>query len=174
MVSHGNPTGLRKMLGNLMYQTRKPDQTAVLVSGTDSVVVAELREDFPHATFHVREDRQDWGHAKRAEGIEIATGDYLAFFNDDDSYELDFIETMLEAVDGYDVAYCAWNRIPECEFRTCSSTSGNYIVRTGLARQVGYAGRDYSADGTFIEDLKRAGATIAPKVNRILYRWNEQ
>lgn len=137
-------------------------------------MTAELREDFPAVTFHVREDRQDWGHAKRAEGIEIATGDYLAFFNDDDSYELDFIETMLEAVDGYDVAYCAWNRIPKCEFRTCSSTSGNYIVRTGLARQVGYTGRDYSADGTFIEDLKRAGAAIAPKVERILYRWNEQ
>lgn len=164
-----------------MYQTRKPDQIAVLVSGTEVPVLAELREDFPGVSFHVREDLSDWGHTKRSEGLWIATGDYLGFFNDDDSYSMDYVEKMLEAVDGYDVAYCAWNKIPTCEFKTHNSTSGNYIVRTGLARAVGYpterdqSGRlRYDSDGGFITRLNDGGAQVAPKVEEILYFHNEQ
>lgn len=165
-----------------MYQTLKPDQIAVLVSGTAVPALADLREDFPGVTFHVREDLDDWGHAKRAEGLFIATGDFLGFFNDDDSYTMDYIERMMGAVlEGYDVAYCAWNRIPQCEFKTHSSTSGNYIVRTGLARAVGYpterdtSGRlRYDSDGGFITMLNDAGALVAPKIEDILYFHNEQ
>lgn len=169
------------MLGNLMYQTQKPDQVAVLVSGTETAVLADLREDFPGTTFHVREDLDDWGHQKRAEGIEIATGDYMGFFNDDDSYMMHYIKKMMDRVDGYDVAYCAWNRYPNCHFSLGSSTSGNYIVRTDLARAVGYpTERDglgrlkYDSDGGFIEALKAAGATLAPKVNEVMYFHNHQ
>lgn len=175
MVSHANEPGLRTILGNLMYQHRKPDETIVLVSGMSSAQVAELREDHPLTPFHVREDRQDWGHEKRAEGLELVTGDFLGFFNDDDAYRLDYIKRMMELVEeGYDVAYCAWNSIPNCEFRTNSSTSGNYIVRTSLARATGYPGRGYAADGEFIEALKAAGAVIAPKIEDVLYFHNWQ
>ena len=174
VVSHANETGLRKMLGNLMYQTRKPDEIVVLVSGLGASRLGKLREQYPEITFHARDDRQDWGHEKRAEGVLIASKDYLGFFNDDDSYTLDYIEKMMRAVDGYDVAYCDWNKIPGCDFALRSSTSGNYIVRTGLAREVGYNWRDYMADGRFIEDLNEAGAAVAPKVEEILYFHNHQ
>ena len=164
------------MLGNLMYQTRKPDQIAVLVSGTDPAVVAELREDFPGVTFHVREDRDDWGHEKRAEGRFIATGDFMGFFNDDDSYDLTYIEKLLNATeDGfYDVAYVGWNSIPYCEFRTHHSTSGNYIVRTSIARRADYEHRVYDSDGKFIESIKEIGAVVAPRVDGVLYFHNHQ
>jgi hypothetical protein len=180
VVSHANPGGLRKTLGNLMYQTVKPDETIVLLSSTPSAEIQELREDFPHATFHVREDRSDWGHEKRAEGLRLASSDFLGFFNDDDSYDLTYVEKMLAAVDGYDAAYCAWNTIPNCSFRLCSSTSGNFIVRTSLAKALGYpAERDsegrlkYESDGLFINAIAANGA-VAPKVNEILYHHNAQ
>lgn len=163
-----------------MYQTRPPDETVVLVSGLPQGRVAELREDFPRVRFLAREDRADWGHEKRAEGLTLATKDFLGFFNDDDSYDRDYIEKMLAAVDGYDVAYCAWNTIPNCRFQLCSSTSGNFIVRTALAQTVGYPSlRDdegrlrYESDGLFINALAANGA-VAPKVDEILYRHNVQ
>lgn len=163
------------MLGNLRYQTRPPDEVIVLLSGLKPHEVATLREDFPDVTFHEREDRQDWGHEKRAEGLELATGDFIGFFNDDDSYSIDYLEMMLAAVgEGYDVAYCAWNSIPDCEFRTHSSTSGNWIVRTSIARAAGYRSRHYAADGDFIEDVKSVGAMVAPKIEDILYFHNYQ
>lgn len=125
--------------------------------------------------FLVREDLSDWGHAKRAEGIDIVEADYLFLVNDDDSYDTTFVEKLLTAVDGYDVAYCGWNSIPHCTFRTHNSTSGNFIVRTGLARAVGYdADYGYAADGDFIERLNANGAVIAPKVDEVLYFHNHQ
>lgn len=179
-MSHDNPQGLRKTLGNLMYQTRKPDETLVLVSGVSSHALAEMAEEFPHARFLAREDRADWGHEKRAEGLSLAGSEYVGWFNDDDSYALTYVEKMLDAIDGFDVAYCRWNSIPNCGFRLCSSTSGNFIVRTSLAQAVGYpTARDdegrlrYESDGMFINALSRAGM-VAPRVDEILYFHNHQ
>lgn len=72
---------------------------------------------------------------------------------------------------GADIVYCAWNTIPECEFALCSSTSGNFVVRSDLARAAGYESRDYTADGLFIEKLKTFHPTVK-KVPRVLYHHN--
>ena len=162
------------MLGNLMYQTRPPDETIVLVSGLSPALVAGLREHFPAVSFHERPDLQDWGHAKRAEGLALARKDWVGFFNDDDSYAVDYLEKMLAAgTDLVDAVFCAWNRIPGCHFGLGSSTSGNFIVRRELAQKVTYPTRRYEADGDFIEALNRAGARSV-KVDEILYHHNHQ
>ena len=179
VVSHENETGLRKMLGNLMYQTRKPDEVYVLVSGLTPAAVAELREDHPHTTFLVREDRQDAGHEKRAEGLRLASGDWIGWFNDDDWYDDHFIEKMMKAARGSDGAWCAWSANPNPAFKLGSSTSGNFIVRTKLAQEVGYPEQRtkdgrlvYETDGIFIDALNKAGTfTFVPEV---LYSHNWQ
>jgi len=156
------------MLGNLMYQTRKPDETIVLYSGYESV--ARLREEFPWALWVERPNLEDFGHDKRAHGIELATKDFLGFFNDDDTYELSYVEKMLKAVEMADAAYCQWNN-GDVQFCLGSSTSGNFIVRTELAKSVGYPERDYSADGKFIDRVHgRANGIVYVREN--LYRWN--
>lgn len=114
----------------------------------------------------------DWGHADRARGLAHASSEFVGFFNDDDSYDLTYVEKMLTAADKADVVYCAWNEIPDCVFQTCSSTAGNFIVRTELARKAGYNGRDYIADGHFIEAIKTLDPRIV-KVDEVLYRHNE-
>lgn len=158
------------MLGNLMYQTRPPDEIIVLVS--DPGDLEELKEDFPLVTFHLEENRNDWGHEKRAKGLELANGEWVGFFNDDDSYSEQYLEKMLEDPDA-DVVYCSWNTIPSCDFRLGSSTSGNYIVRTELARRVGYSDRHYEADGTFINALRSTARKIV-RVSDLLYHHNFQ
>lgn len=173
VVSHANETGLRKMLGNLMYQTRKPDETLVLVSGVPAHVLAELAEDFPHATFRACEDRQDWGHEKRSQGLALASKEWVGFFNDDDSYSQQYLEKMLAAGENADAVYCGWNTIRRPDFRLCSSTSGNFIVRTALAKAVGYTSRAYEADGHFIDGLVAAGARPV-FVDELLYAHNYQ
>jgi hypothetical protein len=122
----------------------------------------------------VRENLEDFGHQKRHESRFLANMEYLGFFNDDDQYELTYIEKMLEAVEGYDAAYCAWNRFPNCEFRFGSSTSGNYILRTAFARAVDYPLSGYNSDGYYIDALVKANAVVAPKVEEILYHHNHQ
>jgi len=159
------------MLGNLLYQSRKPDETIVLHSGYEPGTTLRLQENFPWVDMWVeRPDFQDFGHDKRAHGIELATKDFLGFFNDDDTYDREYVEKMLAACATGDVAYCKWN-LGDVQFSLGSSTSGNFIVHTELAKSVGYHGRDYSADGQFINAVReRANGIIY--VQEDLYRWN--
>lgn len=165
VTCHEDVNGLRRMLGNLIYQTRKPDEIIVLASGLDAAEWGELTDDFAAHVDRVVacENRNDWGHEKRAAGIGLACKDYLGCFNHDDEYALDYIEKMMalaEAEDA-DVVYCQWNGIHDCWFASGSSTSGNYIVRREKALEAGYTDRHYEADGTFIERLKCLGCTVA-------------
>lgn len=163
----------RKILGNLRYQTRKPDEVILLCSG-DCGDMVRLREDFPEAQLVLTSDKQDWGHDKRALGLGMAEGEAVGFFNADDSYELTYVEKMMAEIEaGADAVYCSWSGIPDCTFNCCSSTSGNFIVRTGLARAVGYTQRDYCADGAFINAI-RDNATHVARVDDLLYHHNHQ
>lgn len=174
VTSHGNERGLRSILGQLRYQTRKPDETIVFYSRGGAYDELRLREDFPEASFHSRLNRKDWGHEKRAEGVLAATSDWLGFFNDDDTYTADYVEKMLTASNGVDAVWCWWNgRSNGCRFALGDSTSGNFIVRIAVAREAGYTDRIYEADGTFI-DRVAALAVRAAEVPEVLYRHNEQ
>ena len=173
VVTHANEPGLRKMLGNLRYQTRQPDEINVVC--TDTLGIARLREEFPDVCFDTIDEVGDWGHAKRAHGLELATSEYVGFFNDDDSYDARYCATMLGCAEreGGDVVYCSWNEQPDCDFAGFRSTAGNFIVRTELARSVGWHGRHYSADADFINALNAAGARVF-RVHDCLYWHNHQ
>lgn len=171
VTSHDFERGLRHMLGNLMYQSRKPDETIVLYSGYDAASVTKIREDFPHVDLFVeRPDFLDHGHDKRAHGIELASKDYLGFFNDDDEYDCEYLEKMLHLAGlGAEAVYCDWFT-GNVGFRLGASTSGNFIVSTALAKEIGYPWRDYCADGHFINEI--AKLTQPAKVKENLYSWN--
>ena len=114
----------------------------------------------------------DWGHDKRAIGLSEACSDYVGFFNDDDSYVIDYIERMMqEAEAGADVVYCAWSGFADCGFHMGSSTSGNFIVQTPLGQGVGWTSREYVADGEFINRLAQVAGWIV-RVDDVLYFHN--
>ena len=174
VVGHADENGLRKMLGNLRYQTRTPDEVLVYACCTP---LTRLAEEFGEATFHETEHRGDWGHADRAAGLAAATGDYVGFFNSDDSYSPWYIQTLFEAAQfwGHDVVYCDWNTYPAgCEFRLGSSTSGNFIVSAELARRVGYPATPvYENDGHFIDALAAEAKSVFHWPH-VLYEHNVQ
>jgi len=161
VTSHANPDGLRYVLGMLDGQTLIPDEIIALVSGS------------PDCGFHQRPNLNDWGHAKRAEGLQMARGDWVGFFNDDDSYSSDYLAKMLAAAAGADVVYCGWNTYPNCTFNLGSSTSGNFIVRREFGQNVGWTSRRYEADGDFIEACRANGALIR-RIDEVLYAHNIQ
>lgn len=159
-----------RIMGNLLYQTRKPDE--ILVLGSDVEGWEKLERDFPHARFVRCENRNDWGHDKRDRGIELAAGDYLGFFNADDRYDERYLEKLLAVAEDADAVFCDWSGVADCSFGLCSSTSGNFIVRTAVARKAGYGDRFYEADGTFINRVA-ALANRVVKVPELLYFHND-
>lgn len=162
------------MLGCLMYQTRPPDETIVLVSGVSVAQVLDLREDFSHASVLHRPNLNDWGHEKRAEGLARASKDWVGFFNDDDWYDDRYLEKMLGAAHpNTSAVYCGWSMFNRPQFCLGSSTSGNYIVRRELGQRLGYMSRSYEADGHFIDAIRNSGAGTS-FVDEVLYAHNWQ
>ena len=152
----------------LLLQSRKPDEIIVLASDID---LEEARKRYTGVTFYAEPNLNDWGHDKRAKGLDLATSDYTGWFNHDDSYDKTYIEKMM-ANEGSDVVFCGWNKSSTPNFSAGRSTSGNYIVKTSYARTVGYKDRHYDADGTFINGLAGQGGKIT-RVEEVLYFHNE-
>ncbi len=171
VTAHKDEAGLRRVLGDLLaWQVRKPDEIIALAS---EINLTSLRHEFPSVIFHEEPNKEDWGHDKRAKGLDLATSDYVGWFNHDDSYNPDYIsEMMRHAEDGNDVVYCGWSKNANPQFAHSSSTSGNFIVQIDKGRAAGYADRHYEADGTFINRIVEKAKSIA-FCNRVLYYHNE-
>ena len=160
VTSHANERGLINMLAVLRYQTRPTDQTIVMCSDTRGV--EQMRHDFTDVTFIEEPNQNDWGHTKRRNGTEHATGNWVGWFNDDDTYDPHYLETMLKHAGHADVVYCDWNENPDATFQLFRSTAGNFIVKTEIAKKVGWPTgrhevqgfpRGYCNDGIFIQAL---------------------
>ena len=159
-----------RTIRSLMDQTRVPNEIIVLASDIDC---SEAERSYPSVSFHREPNLNDWGHDKRAKGLGLASSDYSGWFNHDDSYSRDYIELMMsEAEAGNDAVFCGWSSNKTPQFRSSSSTSGNYIVRTSTAREAGYTDRHYEADGTFIERIASVAKSVK-FVPRVLYFHNE-
>lgn len=136
-----------------MAQTRPPDEIIVLYCCCEEPPVEGALE---------RECLKDYGHHKRADGLDLATGEWVGFFNSDDCYLPTYIETMLAATDDLPttmVVYCWWSEEDQprtnVSFEGGSSTAGNFIIRKSLAREVGWKrSADYTNDATFINSVR--------------------
>ena len=158
VTAHADEKGMVRTIDALLAQSRKPDEIIVLASDIDCSVA---RKRYTGITFYQEPNLNDWGHDKRAKGLDLATSDYAGWFNHDDSYDPHYIaEMMWQAELGHDVVYCGWSKNQTPRFHKGSSTSGNYIVKTELGRRAGYADRHYEADGTFIDRIAKLTESI--------------
>lgn len=170
VTAHADEAGMVRAVDALLAQSRKPDEIIVLASDIDCSVA---RKRYTKATFYQEPNLKDWGHDKRAKGLDLATSDYAGWFNHDDSYDPHYIaEMMWQAELGHDVVYCGWSKVSTPQFRLGSSTSGNYVVKVEVARKAGYTDRHYEADGTFINRIAEATNSIK-FLPGILYLHNE-
>ena len=161
---------MERTVDALLAQSRKPDEIIVLAS---DINLDEARKRYVGVAFYAEPNLSDWGHDKRSKGLDLATSDYTGWFNHDDSYDPHYIaEMMWEAELGADVVYCGWSRSQHPKFRGYSSTSGNYIVKTNVARKAGYTDRHYEADATFIDKIVNQSPSIK-FINKVLYFHNE-
>ena len=169
VTAHADRENLVRALRLLQRQTKIPDEIIALCSKID---LGGLQEDFPEVRFTEEPDLSDWGHDKRAKGLDLATSEYIAWINHDDSYENQFVEKMMASADvGADVVYCGWSKNSNPTFAGTISTSGNFVARTSYAREAGYTDRHYEADATFIDRLAKLGGKIE-FVPEVLYHHN--
>ncbi|WP_330202130.1 glycosyltransferase [Cyanobacterium sp. DS4] len=116
----------------------------------------------------------DWGHGKCKQAIEEATSDFICFFNADSYYEDNYLSEMMKrAREGFDVVLCDFKHRPDSNVIVAhpiigGTDRGNVLVCIKEARRVGYNYSIYEADGLFIQDMVKQGASWI-RVNKCLY-----
>lgn len=173
VVSYRQPMALQCLLSSLACQTVQNFEVLVYHDGPDAET-REVAERFTRLSnrfrYHETEMRHnDWGHSLRSLGLEEAKGDYLLITNGDNYYVPRFAEFVWEAVERGGPDMVLWDLVhsyssPGRRTLRCYTPFHVFpakymidiaavMVRTALAKRVGFTDRSHSADATYVEQL---------------------
>ena len=173
IVSHERPKKLKNMVYQIENQTEPFDVIKLYVSGYEP-------EELSWCKYPVsfQPDRRDWGHEKRSIAMNECTTDYILCASDDDIYLYHFLQKMKEKAEETkaDIIYCNFrtqgraNSQPYIDAQPIyrSITNGCMLVKSDLIKRVPYTYREYAADGRWVDEAIKAGATTA-KVDECLF-----
>lgn len=94
--THNRLDGLASAIFSLSEQTVRPDEIIVIDDGSDQAVPASIFQGFPAdvRTVLIRNETPKGGNHARNRGVLSATGDYIAFLDDDDTFKPKKIELL--------------------------------------------------------------------------------
>lgn len=177
VVSYRQPMALQCLLSSLACQVVQNFEVLVYHDGPHPETRA-VAERFAAASdrfrYHETEVRHnDWGHSLRALGLAAARGEYLLITNGDNYYVPRFTEFVWEAVERTDPDMVLWDLVhsyssPGRRTLRCYTPFRVFparymidiaavMVRTALARRVGFTDRSHSADAVWVERLLGLG-----------------
>lgn len=173
VVTYRQPMALQCLLSSLACQVVQNFEVLVYHDGPDAET-RRLVERFAHPAgrfrYHetpVRHD--DWGHSLRSLGIADARGEYLLITNGDNYYVPRFTEFVFQAIDRAGLDIALWDLVhsyssPGRRTLSCYTPFRVFparymvdiaavMVRTALARRVGFPDRSHSGDASYVERL---------------------
>ena len=101
----------------------------------------------------------DYGAAAKDVGLQLAKGDYVCFFDDDNIYYPHALSTLYSTVLNHDIGICRARYkdriIPNSNAIVCCDIDTMcFIVRTSLAKQITWSGGGRFSDYRFINSIK--------------------
>jgi hypothetical protein len=115
----------------------------------------------------------DWGHTLRQKALDCIDTEFVLITNADNYYVPRMVEYAFEAINKYSLDLVHWDMIHShyypggrdlidySLFKTLpaprSIDIGSFIVRTTIAKAVGFQYRSYDADGIFFSNLLSSG-----------------
>ncbi len=194
VVTYKRVDKLRVLLSSFVAQTRKDFRVHVIHDGSHADTQRLIEQFRTIATFEVFYEESpirfdDYGHSLRDMIIEKTFTEYTLLTNDDNYYVPTFVEEMMEAIDAndLDIVYC--NMIHSHVFPESKDQSnyqlldtkaekgridiGCFIVRTEIAKQVGFKDKGFDGDGTYFEScLNFSPFTTLGKIKKVLFVHN--
>lgn len=197
-VSYKRYTKIPVFIHSILCQSLQNWKLHIIHDGYDQEMDDLLRpyhEEHPEISYEFTPSRHnDYGHSLREIGIQKADTEYLLITNDDNYYVPEFLKLMFQEIskEQLDMVLCdmVHSHLKVMEggmsydadqygfFRTFPKKYmvdiGCFIVRTKLAKRVGFRDKSFIGDGTFVEDIIAAvGDSIKiGKLNKILFVHN--
>ena len=102
--SHNRVDELKRALHSVYVQSEKPSEIIVVDDGSSPQVENSIFVDCPEeiTTKLLRNVVPRWANHARNRGIESASGEWIAFLDDDDEFEPDKIKRLLEEIAKFD------------------------------------------------------------------------
>lgn len=113
MPCYNSAAHLSKSVGSVLSQTLPNWELIVVDDGSSDDTLAWLQAHAePRLRIHAQTNQGV--SAARNAGLRLARGEYIAFLDSDDTWEPDFLEKMLSALQanpGAALAYCGWKNV---------------------------------------------------------------
>lgn len=197
-VAYRRYAQLPVLIHAILCQTLRNWRLHIIHDGPDQEMEALLRpygERHPEISYEFTDRRyEDYGHSLRQIGIDNADTEYLLITNDDNYYVPVFLEFMFNEIREHDLDLILCDMVHSdlsvdegglkyargeysC-FRTHPKKGrvdiGCFIVRTEIAKRVGFRDKSFFGDGTFVEDMlaEFGGGLRIGKLNKVLFVHN--
>lgn len=190
VVSYKQPIALQCLLSSLACQVLQNFEVLVYHDGPDpetKAVVERFEQSSDRFRYHETARRyNDWGHSLRELGIQEAQGEYLLITNGDNYYVPRFTQFAFDAVKIGCLDMVLWDLIHSytssgqktlrcyTPFRVFPARYvvdiAAVMVRSDLARQVGFVDHSHNGDATYVEHLLAHGKSKmrVGKVEKVL------
>jgi Glycosyl transferase family 2/Methyltransferase domain len=183
------------LIHSLMCQTFRDFHLVVVHDGEDNrmrELLSALCLRYPDKLSFIFSKHRfnDHGHSLRQIGIDICRSEFYMSTNDDNYYVPKFLEEMFSKIDADNLDVVLCDMIHNYDFSPWGGSSsynpfiteprmwkvdiGCFIVKTEIAKRVGFRDKGGSGDGTFIEDImNNSGRPVKwGKVDKVLFVHN--
>ena len=192
-VAYKRPEQIQILLRSFVVQTSSDWTMHIIHDGPDEeieTILAAFTARWPqHFSYEFTEQRyNDYGHSLRELGIQKATGEYLLITNDDNYYVPIFVEKVLGVLahSGFDGAIvdmlhneidAGYHKGPPYNFFDTKpeygwADIGSVVIRTEVAKQIGWRDKSHSGDGIYINDAGNVPGFRWAKIPQILFVHN--
>ena len=173
IVTYKQAMALQCLLSSLVCQIVQNFEVLVYHDGPDEETRA-VADRFARVSDRFRyhetaERHNDWGHSLRSLGIKEAQGEFLLITNGDNYYVPRFTEFVFEAVERGGLDMVLWDLVhsyssPGRRTLRCYTPFRVFpakymidiaavMVRTVLAKRVGFVDRSHSGDASYVEQI---------------------
>jgi glycosyltransferase involved in cell wall biosynthesis len=192
-VSYKQPGPLKVLVQSFLNQTADNWRLVVVHDGPDAefdaLMAAYKKEGNGRIRYWSTETRfNDWGHTLRDMGIKKARGDYVLLTNGDNYYVPKFIEMVTRGIEETNPDVVLFDMVhnyqnagltispPYTTLKTKLAWGfidvGSAVVRTKLARAVGFRDKTAGGDQVYFADLQGHSDLKVCKINSVLFIHN--
>lgn len=193
-VAYKRHRNIHVLINSILCQTLENWKLLIIHDGPDPEmhdILDKYSEDHDEIEYIFTDTRyNDYGHTLRDMGIQKADTEFLLLTNDDNYYAPVFLQYMFKLIRTNNLDFVLCNMIhshknpgvytqpPYTLFESFPEIKyidmGNFIVKTEMAKAVGFRDKSFGGDGTFVEDIKQRyhGRIRMGKLDNVLFMHN--